>query len=184
MILTQPTGPMPITDLQKMLRVIYRKSPLAWDGHFGEDTRRAVLAFQRENGLPTTGVADLPTWEAIRAAYRRNLEEQEQAAPLEIVLQPYQVIEPGSDNLHLYLIQALLLALRDVYPEVPPLAVTGILDVPTQDAVIWFQDLAGLPASGAVDRRTWKHLAHQYRLTVGDGTGTYPARVQQQPEEG
>lgn len=184
MILTQPTGPMPVADLQKMLRVIFRNDPLARDGHFGEDTRRAVLAFQRGNGLPTTGVADLATWEAIRASYRRHLEEQEQAAPLEIVLQPYQVIEPGSDNAHLFLIQALLLALREFYPEVPPLEVTGILDVPTQDAVIWFQDLAGLPVSGAVDRRTWKHLAHQYRLTVGDGTGTYPVRIQQQPDEG
>lgn len=184
MILTQPTGPMPIADLQEMLRVVFRNSPLAKDGHFGEDTRRAVLTFQRENGLPTTGVADQPTWEAIRRAYRHHLTEQEQAEPLQIVLQPYQIIGPGSDNAHIPLIQALFIALGKFYPDVPPVEVTGILDTPTQRAIRWFQELAGLPQNGSIDRGTWKNLAHHYRLTVGDGTGTYPARIQQQPAQG
>ncbi len=179
MILTPTTEPMPIADLQQMLREIYRDMPLARDGHFGEDTRRAVLRFQRENGLPTTGVVDLKSWEAIRTAFRRAAQEQGRAAPLQIVLQPQQVLGPGSDNVHLLLIQAMLLALRQYYPDAPRLQSSGVLDAQTQSALLWFQRLAGLPENGAVDHRTWQYLAQQYRLTVGDGTGTYPVRIMQ-----
>lgn len=180
MILTRPVSAMPVADLQAMLRVIDRNLNLAEDGHFGEDTRRAVLRFQRENGLPTTGEVDLASWNAIHAAYIRAAEEQGRAAPLQIILQPGQTLEPGSENVHLLLIQAMLLALRRYYPELPALRSTGILDAQTQAALIWFQALAGLPTSGAVDHRTWRHLAQQYRLTVGDGSGTYPVRRTEQ----
>jgi peptidoglycan hydrolase-like protein with peptidoglycan-binding domain len=35
------------------------------DGWYGPDTRAAVVAFQRREGLPVTGVADEATWEAL-----------------------------------------------------------------------------------------------------------------------
>ena len=35
------------------------------DGIFGEQTRRAVVAFQRNNGLPTDGIVGRKTAEAI-----------------------------------------------------------------------------------------------------------------------
>ena len=38
------------------------------DGAFGQGTRRAVVAFQQENGLPVTGVADVATITAIDRA--------------------------------------------------------------------------------------------------------------------
>ena len=38
-------------------------------GNFGTETERAVLAFQRENGLPTRGVVGLNTWNAIAEQY-------------------------------------------------------------------------------------------------------------------
>ena len=39
------------------------------DGVYGEETRQAVLAFQRASGLPETGEVDRATWEAIYQAY-------------------------------------------------------------------------------------------------------------------
>lgn len=38
-------------------------------GYFGNDTERAVLAFQRANNLPPKGVVGLSTWEAISRQY-------------------------------------------------------------------------------------------------------------------
>jgi peptidoglycan hydrolase-like protein with peptidoglycan-binding domain len=38
------------------------------DGIFGQGTRRAVVAFQHEQGLPVTGIADAATVEALDRA--------------------------------------------------------------------------------------------------------------------
>jgi peptidoglycan hydrolase-like protein with peptidoglycan-binding domain len=38
------------------------------DGIFGQASRRAVVAFQQENGLPVTGIADSATIDAIDKA--------------------------------------------------------------------------------------------------------------------
>ena len=35
---------------------------------------------------------------------------------------------------------------------------------------------AVLPETGTLDKHTWRHLAGQYRLMVGDGTGSFPVR--------
>jgi peptidoglycan hydrolase-like protein with peptidoglycan-binding domain len=172
----------PITDLQEMLRLINPDTPLSYDGLYGSETERDVRRFQRENGLTETGVVDGDTWEAIRKAYQRQLVLQGQAEPLRIVLQPNQVIGKNSDNLHIFLLQALLLAMKELYLEVPPVKVTGILDAPTERALIWFQERAGLEPSGELDKLTWKYLVHEYRQIIGDGTGSFPVRIQQLPE--
>ena len=63
----------PIRSLQTMLRVIseYNGSvpTLIPDGIYGNETRDAVIAFQRNNGLPVTGITDQQTWEKISAQY-------------------------------------------------------------------------------------------------------------------
>ena len=54
----------PIRSLQYMLNQLAIHNDiltrLAVDGIFGERTLEAVMVFQRENGLPVTGVVDLP----------------------------------------------------------------------------------------------------------------------------
>ena len=172
----------PITDLQEMLRLIEPESNLSYDGHYGPETEQTVRNFQRKNGIKESGVADFETWEAIRRAYKTQQILLGQAEALQIILQPNQVIGRGSDNLHLYLIQALLTALRQLYLDVPPLRITGVLDEPTARALLWFQQRAGLPQSGELDKLTWRHLAHEYRQIVGDGSGSYPIRNAQTPE--
>ena len=38
-------------------------------GYFGQETQRAVIAFQRAYGLPVRGVVGLSTWNAIAELY-------------------------------------------------------------------------------------------------------------------
>lgn len=166
----------PILDLQQMLRVIYPDSTLQLDGVYGKETETEVRRFQVGHELPATGVVELATWDAIRAAYLHELVHIAEAEPLQIVLQPHQVLAAGTDNVHMLLVQALLKALSRYYLNMPALRLTGIHDPQSVQAVRWFQTQAGLPASGDVDKHTWQQLARQYRLTVGDGTGQYPVR--------
>ena len=160
----------PIRSLQTMLRVIAEQTPgmasLIPDGIYGPETLQVVSAFQRNHGLPVTGITDFPTWEAIVAVYELALIEQDQAQAVEIILNPAQDIRKGERHPHLYLVQSMLMVLSEVYGSIATMEVTGILDDATEDALFYFQQLSGLPATGQLDKQTWKHLALQYPLAA------------------
>jgi len=165
----------PIRSLQTMLRVIAQSDgesmALIPDGIYGPQTVQAVSHFQRQHGIPVTGVTDQPTWEAVVAAYEPALVEQASACPLQIILQPGEVLCKGSDNANLGLVQAMLQCLCDAYQSVGQPGNSGTLDDATADALSSFQGLCGLPMTGNVDRMTWKHLALQYPLAANSKQG-------------
>lgn len=171
----------PIHDLQTMLRTVLPKRGLGRDGIYGSETKDAVKQFQKTSGLPESGETDQNTWDTLVKAYDHALVLLAEAEPLNIVLQPNQVLERGSTNLHLYLVQAMLNALSHFYYDMPICGVTGILDDSTSRTLKWLQKAADLPETGELDKQTWQHLAKQYRLMVGDGTGSYPVRRTQAP---
>lgn len=160
----------PIRSLQTMLRLIGKADGafpnLIPDGIYGPETVNAVSSFQRSHGLPLTGVTDLDTWETIVALYEEALLEQMPAQPLLAVLEPGQVIRKGDSHPHLHLAQGMLQVLSEAYDSIAAPSRNGILDEPTEDAISSFQSLAGLPATGQLDKRTWKHLALHYPLAV------------------
>lgn len=156
----------PVRSLQSMLRVIAESDPLQPsvipDGIYGQQTATAVSTFQRRNGLPITGIVNQETWDQIYAVYEPALIEVGPVVPLEIILEPRQIIRQGESNPNLYLIQAILIVLSQAYSSITAPAVTGILDIPTSNALSAFQTLALLPVTGELDRQTWKHLALHY----------------------
>ena len=160
----------PIRSLQTMLRVVAendpRHIPVIPDGIYGPETLQAVSAFQRLHGLPVTGVTDQQTWEMIVAIYETALTEQDSAYPLDIILNPSQIIRKGERHHHLYLVQSMLLVLSQVYNSVSQPSHTGILDSATEDSLASFQQLSGLPMTGQLDKHTWKHLALHYPLAA------------------
>lgn len=160
----------PIRSLQTMLRVIGEDAGYTYnvvpDGIYGSSTIEAVSRFQREHGLPVTGVTDQATWETITSEYRPALVRIDAAQPLQLILNPNQVLRRGEAHPYLYLIQTMLLALSEIYGSVPAPQITGILDLPTGESVAAFQYLSDLPQTGEVDKVTWKHLALQYPLAV------------------
>ena len=160
----------PIRSLQTMLRVIAEDDPshpsVIPDGIYGTDTMNAVSFFQRRHGLPITGITDQDTWEAILAEYNPALIRISEAEPLYIILNPRQVIRRGERHPHIYLVQAMLLVLSETYGSIPAPGHSGILDDATADALAAFQMLSGLPMTGNLDKRTWKHLALQYPLAA------------------
>lgn len=163
----------PIRSLQTMLRVIQEDGghtdSIVPDGIYGTGTMQAVSNFQRSHGLPVTGVTDLDTWEQIVAEYDPALTRVGPAQPLQLILNANQVIRRGQRHPYLYLIQAMLIALSEAFGSVPSPQITGILDLPTAEAVSAFQYLSALPQTGEIDKITWKHLALQYPLAVNIG---------------
>ena len=160
----------PVRSLQTMLRVIGEdaQKPLTVipDGFFGDQTRSAVTDFQNTRGLPATGVADEQTWQQIVTEYPDAWTRVGPAEPLQLILNPGQVIRAGEAHPYLFLIQAMLTALQEAYGSIPAPPMTGVLDMPTADALSVFQELSLLPQTGEVDKVTWKHLARHYPLAV------------------
>lgn len=165
----------PIRSLQTMLRTLAeyddRYQTVVPDGVYSPQTMRAVAQFQRNHGLPVTGVTDQATWEAIVERHEPALIFVDQAQPVEIILSPNEVLVLGDSSPYLYVAQALLLVLSQVYGSVGTPSMTGVLDAATADSLSSFQSLIGLPMTGNLDKHTWKHLALHFPLAANLGKG-------------
>lgn len=156
----------PVRSLQTMLRVISeddgRLPTVVPDGIYGQTTMNAVSSFQRSNGLPTTGITDQTTWEAIVMAYEDALVRIGKAQPIEIVFEPGQIFRRGDHNPYLYLLQSMLTVLSQTAPTIGRPPHSGMIDDRTAEALAAFQILAGLPPTGELDRITWKYLVQHF----------------------
>lgn len=159
-----------VRSLQTMLRVIARDRSWAPDivpdGIYGQDTLSAVSAFQRQFGLPVTGVTDQETWEAIVDEYEEALIRVGKAEPIEILLNPGQVFRRGDRSPYLYLAQSMLTVLSEEYFNLQRPDHTGVLDGITEESLADFQILSGLPSTGELDKKTWKHLTKHFALSA------------------
>lgn len=160
----------PIRSLQTMLRVIAENDPsherIIPDGIYGPETVSAISTFQRIHGLPATGVTDNRTWDTIVEVYEEALIEQQEAQPLQVILNPRQVIRKGERHPHVYLAQAMLTVLAEAYESIGMPSSSGILDDATADSLSSFQAINGLPMTGHLDKHTWRHLVLQYPLAA------------------
>ena len=165
----------PVRSLQTMLRVLAehddRYQTVVPDGVYSAQTMQAVAQFQRNHGLPVTGVTDQRTWEAIVSRYEPALVFLDQAQPVEIILSPNEVLLFGNSSPYLYVAQAMLVVLSQVYGSVGKPSVNGSLDDATADSLSSFQALIGLPVTGNLDKHTWKHLALHFPLAANLGQG-------------
>ena len=160
----------PVRSLQTMLRVIAqddaRLPTVIPDGIYGPTTSNAVASFQRLYGLPVTGITDQDTWDQIVLIYEPALIRVGKAQPIEVLLEPGQVIILDEQNPYIYLAQAMLTQLSGQYHLIPSVSLTGTLDAGTANALSAFQRLSGLPVTGELDRITWKHLSNHFTLQV------------------
>lgn len=160
----------PIRSLQTMLRVIAeddgRQPTVIPDGIYGPDTMTAVSAFQRQNGIPVTGVADQNTWDQIVLAYEPALIRINKPQPIQIILNPGQVFRYGDSSPYVYLLQSMLTQLSNDHPTIIPPGHSGVMDDATTQSLSGFQQLSKLPVTGEFDRVTWKHLVHQFILNA------------------
>ena len=160
----------PIRSLQTMLRTLAednRKIPTVIpDGIYGPSTMQAVASFQRQNNLPITGITDQETWEAIVSAYDDTIIRIGKAESIEIIMDPNQVFRIGDSSPYIYLLQSMLTQLSIDHHTIIEPEHSGILDNTTSDSLGSFQQLAGLPVTGELDKVTWKHLVHQFSLSA------------------
>ncbi len=130
---------------------------LTVDGIFGQDTERAVRAFQRLASLPVDGIIGSSTWSTLYKAYQSV--ESDIGTPNQY---PGTPIRRGDRGSNVKLIQFWLKIARTTYPDLENLSVDGIYGSGTQSAVTRFQRYFRLTADGIVGRTTWNKLQEVY----------------------
>ena len=164
----------PVRSLQTMLRVLAVDDSslptVVPDGIYGPTTMQAVSTFQRKYGLPVTGIVNQDTWEEIKNIYEPALIRVNKAQPIEIILDPGQVLRRGDCSPYIYLLQAMLTQLSNDHPAIDAPSNSGVIDDATASSLSGFQKLAGLEQTGEFDKITWKHLVHQFTLNANHHT--------------
>lgn len=152
-----------IRQLQMMLRTISFADEnvprIVPDGFYGSATAEAVKAFQQAYGLPPTGETDFATWEELKK--RSQTAEVYHSKPL--MINPFgsavNVIKKGDKSPAAAILQAMLLAISEKYPNIGNITVSCSFDSSSEIALRRFQKLCGLPPTGEADIFTWNCLA-------------------------
>ena len=141
------------------------------DGIFGPRTEAAVKAFQRDYGLPETGVIDERTWNDMYNVYRGIVESTpEYYTGVPVAPYPGFVLSIGMRGNEVRLLQEYLSKLSEVYPEIPQIAVDGVFGPATRSAVMAAQQLFGLPVTGIVFALTWDAITSAYQDVISGET--------------
>ena len=165
--LSQGDTGLEVSVVQYYLRVISDFNPkipeVTPNGVFDEQTKNAVLAFQREYGLPATGEADEETWNKLSSVYLGLINSAESSgAGVAADVFPGTLLNLGSSGEDVEVLQTYLNTVAEVYTEIPTVNVSGTFDAATENAVIIFQRIFGIPQSGVVGPITWEILAEKY----------------------
>lgn len=168
-----PTNPFEREAITNLQRYLYQLSftdpripPVPVDGVFGENTERAVRAFQQTRGLTPTGQVDQAAWNLIYLAYLESLEATRRTEPVYLFPRHPETYSVGLGDEGLvisairYLLRELMIDYGGVFEDIP---LTGTFDTVTEGAVKHFQQLHGLPVTGRVDRVTWNRLVTAQR---------------------
>lgn len=157
-----------IYELQTMLRLLSQTDssiPLVNpDGIFGPETERAVLAFQSNMGLPPTGTVDFTTWTGITASYRTAYALTRRGMAIFPFSENNYTVEKNEESDLVRIIQILLSGIDVAYGIFAGVALSGVYDDATENAVRAFQKIHFLPQTGVVDIHTWNRIASDYNL--------------------
>ncbi|MBQ0038067.1 MAG: peptidoglycan-binding protein [Clostridiales bacterium] len=139
-------------------------------GFYDIPTETAVQAFQHIFNLAADGIVGKATWYKVKDIYNsvKGLSELigEGLTITEAQRVYPRVLRFGDTGNSVRVIQYYLAFLGFFYPELPPIAVTGVFDEATRDAVFTFQEQYGLSVDGIVGRDTWNRLQQVYEDTL------------------
>ena len=142
-------------------------------GVFNADTERAVRAFQRQFNLTEDGLVGRATWSRIAFIYnnvKRLSELNSEGLTLSEISRQYpERLTEGMSGPGVQLLQYFLAIVGEFYDALPRWQagqIDGVFGPQTREAVTAYQQLVGLPMTGAVDRETWYALLSTYQSVL------------------
>ena len=168
----------PVSSLQYMLGQLsktYQFLPqLVPDGVYGERTLEAVMRFQREAGLPVTGVVDQATWDAIRGCWLKQQARESYSRATRVFPSEGIQVHEGNSKEYMIVPQTMFNVLSRHFEGITPCEADGNHGPASAENVRWLQKAAGLPVTGCMDKATWDALSHLYEIFVVQDTDCQP----------
>ena len=133
-------------------------SPLI-DGVFDQNTKDAVMAFQRQYGLEPTGIIDRETGNKLWTVYEDTVQNiPPNLLPDSSLIYPGRYLILGMSGDDVEDMQRLLQRASTLNNFIPPVTVNGDFDEATEEAVRAVQRQAGLEDNGVVGPLTWGRI--------------------------
>jgi len=166
-VVSQGDTGIPTATVQYYLSIIAyfngNLQPVPLTGTFDSATVAAVERFQGFYGLPVTGIVDNATWNTISRIYTETVAAlPEGYQGNDAKLYPGYFLSEGMRGENVTDLQTYLNLIGRNIEAVPIVPVTGFFGEQTENAVRIFQQLYGLPVSGAVGPVTWYQIAREY----------------------
>jgi len=136
-----------------------RRTPnptLQVDGEFGKLTEAATKEFQKDTGLPVTGVVDRPTWDALPIG------------------DPMPVLKQGSTGDAVRSLQEVLTKGAFGLWETIPKGIDGNFGPNTATSVRAFQTWARIKVDGVVGQQTWDAVTLEFPVGLQFTIGVQP----------
>jgi len=149
-------------------------------GVFRENTRDAVIAFQRRYGLTPDGIVGPITWRRLWDAYFAALGSVPPEHPTGPTLPagpPYPgvLVRQGSSGPDVAIMQEYLNVIGRVFPSIAQLTVDGVFGPRTLASVTAFQRQFGLNPDGIIGSITWYAIVEEYnRIRANAEPGSNP----------
>jgi peptidoglycan hydrolase-like protein with peptidoglycan-binding domain len=161
-----------VTVLQVMLNRIGRNYPAIpkidpVDGVFGEQTENAVKRFQSIFGLTQDGIVGRGTWYKAVFLYVgvNDLSELISQGQTYYNVQfgpSAPILREGSSGSQVSALQYFLSMAAQFQYDIPAPAIDGVFGAKTREAVVAYQQQAGLTPDGVVGPATWNSLYTDY----------------------
>ncbi|MBR2444590.1 MAG: peptidoglycan-binding protein [Clostridia bacterium] len=164
----------PIFQIQRILRFLDNEenglARVKPDGIYGDNTRNAVIAFQKKYGLLQTGVVDKQSWDLLHTVDRDTRYKNQKAMPVYILpmYEDYVILPNAKDN-YILVVQHMLNEIGTHYDEIDTVEITGIYDKATVEAIKHLQRRHLANDDGILDGKTYNLLVLEYeRLNSRD----------------
>lgn len=155
-----------IRELQNYLRTISfynsRIPAIIPSGVTDGETKGAVMAFQREYGLPVTGNIDEKTWNEIVRVFTEAREFLSEPLGIQVFPRDGTVLTTGSSGAAVVMLQAMLGELAATFANIRPTAITGQFDENNEQTVKFMQRVSGMEPDGKVDIFTWNRIVELF----------------------
>lgn len=160
-----------VQTIQNQLNRIRRNYPLIpvipeENGVFDSYTLASVRTFQQVFNLTADGIVGRATWYRISyiyAAIARLSELDSEGIVIGIgTVPPGSVLSQGASGNDVITLQYLLSFISEFYPTIPEPIQNGIFGADTNQSVLAFQRMVGMPVDGVVGPGTWDALYDTY----------------------